>query len=126
MIQARLTDQPIAPELLAQLDAPEAAGAGEVSARADTMSIIATDGGKLIGYAVIGRDAGGIVAVYYARALVPVLGPMVMKQFFGAAAILGDPVRVHTERLEAMARAFGANVVIDGIDADGVPVGVFG
>ena len=122
---ARLIDKQLPPEVLAVLDPDEASGAAEVSARADTYSVYVQNGADLIGYAVFGKDEGGIVAVYYARALVPVFGPMMMKQIFGAAAILGDPIRVHTEKVAAMARVMGAKVAIEATDVDGMPMGVF-
>lgn len=124
-MKARLISTALPPEILAQLEAKEAEGAAAVSARSDTFSIIAQDGEKLLGYAVFGKDEGGIVAVYYARSCVPIFGPMIMKQLFGAASILGVPVRVHTEKVGAMARVMGAKVAIEAVDADGIPQGVF-
>ena len=121
----RLIDRALPADVLAHLDDDEASGAREVSARSDTYSVFAMQGEKLLGYAVFGKDKGGLLSVYYARSLVPGLGPVMMRQFFGVAKIAGTPIRVHSEKVSAMARAFGAQIAIEATDADGVPVGVF-
>jgi hypothetical protein len=84
--------------------------------------------GKLVGYIVFGWDQGDMVSVYYARALIGGLGPLMMKQFFGVTQVLGAPMRVHAESLrevKAKARMFGANFAQVGEDADGIMMGVF-
>lgn len=107
------------------LDASENALVSEVSARDGTFTITVNNGEKLLGYAVCGKDQGDVLAVYAARSFVPVLGPQIMKSFLGAAQVSSTPIRVHTDKVRAMARAMGAGVALEGIDADGIPHGVF-
>jgi hypothetical protein len=116
-------------EILSTLEPVEAEGAAEVSTRKDTTSIWVTDiKGKVICYFVFGWDKGDMVAVYYARAMVPVLGPMMMKQFFGVTQVLGVPMRVHADsirEIKAKARMFGATFAAAGKDSDGILQGIF-
>ncbi len=116
-------------DVLSALEVEEAKGAAKVSDRKDTVSIWVKDKkGKLVGYIVFGWDQGDMVSVYYARALIGGLGPLMMKQFFGVTQVLGAPMRVHAESLrevKAKARMFGANFAQVGEDADGIMMGVF-
>lgn len=124
-----MTADGLPPELVAQLDATEAQNAGEVAARADTVTITILDAnGAVIGYAVFGLDHGDMLAVYYARSMVKVFGPMMMKQFFGVAEVMGKPLRVHVDSIrdiKAKARMFGATVALEGEDGDGIMQGIF-
>ncbi len=127
-MKIRLTSGALPAEILEILDPSEAEGAGEVSARADTFAIYATGDKGPIFYAVLGKDKGGIVSAYYVRSFVGGLGPILAKQLFGAARVTGQPIRVHAEtlaRAKALARAAGAELVAEGVDAEGVKVGVF-
>ncbi len=116
-------------DVLSALSVEEAKGAAKVSDRKDTVSIWVKDKkGKLVGYIVFGWDQGDMVSVYYARALIGGLGPLMMKQLFGVTQVLGAPMRVHAESLrevKAKARMFGANFAQVGEDADGIMMGVF-
>ena len=91
MIDVKLSQKQIPPEFLAHMAPEEAEGAGEVSERDDTWSIImSTKDGKPLGYVVFGLDTGENVAVYYARSFVPVLGQAIMRQFLGVAQVMGE------------------------------------
>lgn len=129
MFKIRITQNPLGPEILAALDADEAAGALAVSERDDTLSLtVLGAGGAPMGYCVFGRDAGDMIAIYYTRALVPGLGAAMMKQLFGVAQVLGTPLRVHVDSVRGIAtraRMFGAKVATEGVDADGIMQGIF-
>lgn len=125
-MKVRITVKPMEAEQLAQIeDKKESDLVAEVSARDNTYTITICEGDKLQGYAVFGSDAGGLTAVYAARSFVPVLGPMMMKTFLGVAQVTGAPIRVHTEKLKAMARTMGAKFAVAAVDADGIEHGVF-
>ena len=110
-----------------QLEADELALVCKVGARSDTatISIEDTDAGTLMAYAVIGRDEGGMVTIYAARSWLTGLGAVAIKGLFGASKVMGAPMRVHTERLQAYARILGADIALDAFDADGLSMGVF-
>lgn len=120
------------PELVAGLPDPaERAHVADVSGRDDTATLLVRDrAGELVGYAVIGRDEAGAVAVYAARAIG---GGFIVKAalvgLFGAAQVIGAPLRFHVEdmrgRLRAAARMMGAPDFSAALDADGIPQGVF-
>lgn len=125
-MKVRITANPMDAVNIAQIsDTKERDLVAEVSAREGTFTITVCNGEKLLGYAVCGKDQGDVLAVYAARSFVPVLGPKIMKSFLGAAQVSGTPIRVHTEKVQAMARAMGAGVAMEGIDAEGIPHGVF-
>jgi hypothetical protein len=116
------------PAILAQLAGPEAELAGEVSARDDTATLLVTaDDGGLMGYAVMGFDADDMATVYAARSINSMVARMAMAGIFGAAQVMGAPLRVHDLRgkLRAMARMMGAAEIIQCLDGDGLPMGVF-
>ena len=125
-MKARVTKEPFPADLLAQLNSDEADHVAACSARPDTFTIFAQNGENLIGYVVFGKEEGGdILVVYAARALVSGLGPMMMRQLLGVAEVLGQPLRVHTDKVRAMARIMGADVAIEARDVDGLLHGVF-
>lgn len=111
--------------LLARLQGDEAATVAELCDRDDTRALIVRDGEKLVGYAVFGLDRNDMLTVYAARSFTHWLAKAAMQAVFGAAQIMGAPVRVHTEKVRAMARMMGADDAIAGFDLDGVPMGVF-
>lgn len=114
--------------ILGQLAAPEADLVREVSARADTVSLLVTgDDGALQGYAVMGFDDDKAATVYAARSVNSMLARIAMQGIFGAAQVLGAPLRVHDARgkLAAMARMMGATEILHCLDGDGLPMGVF-
>jgi len=63
--------------------------------------------------------------IYAARTFGGMMAEMALKAFFGAAQVLGKPLRVHTDKLHAFARIIGAEKYMAEIDADGKPQGVF-
>ena len=111
--------------LAMQLPLSEGRAVGELLARGDTVLMLATDGDKLQGYACFGLDADGMLTVYAARAMAGLSVKLAMQALFGAAQVIGAPVRVHTEKVKAMAKMMGAKLAFDGIDGDGLPMGVF-
>jgi hypothetical protein len=110
--------------MLAQIEAGEAALVVELMQRGE-VALVVSEGGKLAGYAVFGFDEGGMVTVYAARSFNSFLARAAMLGIFGAAQIIGAPVRVHTEKLRAMARMMGADKALAALDGDGLPMGVF-
>lgn len=127
--QIRMTQGQLPADFISQLSPEEGQGVNEVSSRPDTVSMLVTgDGNAAVGYAVFGRDEGDMIAVYYARAFVPMFGPMMMKKFFGVAQIMGQPLRMHAQSLrdiQIKARIFGADFATDAVDSDGILQGVF-
>lgn len=108
---------------------PEADLVAELMARGDTAALVATDGEALMGYAVFGFDADQIVTVYAARSMGGMLTRAALVGIFGAAQVMGAPVRVHAEKVGrgvAMARAMGAQVVSHARDLDGIPMAIIG
>lgn len=108
-------------------DLPEAETVRELAARSDTAALVATDGAALLGYAVFGWDADGMVAVYAARSVSGFMTRAALTGIFGAAEVMGAPVRVHADKLErglAMARSMGASVCTHAQDMDGVRVAI--
>lgn len=114
----------IAADILADL--PERDLVCELMQRDDTRALIVTEAEKLLGYAVFGSDDDGILTVYAARAISGLMARAAMVGMFGAAQIMGAPLRVHTERVAAMARMMGAGSFASAFDSDGIPMGVFG
>ena len=129
MFKLHLISGPLPDQVADLLADDERDGALEVSSRADTNTIWAESAdGKPVMYAVFGLDKGDMVAVYYARSFVIGMGPMMMKQFFGASKILGVPMRVHAQDIRDIAikaRVFGAKFSQPAVDADGILMGVF-
>lgn len=113
-------------DLLAQMHLDESSLVAEVAARADTVAlVIRGQGGEMVGYAVMGFDLSDMVTVYAARSVNNLLARAAMQGIFGAAQILGKPLRVHTEKLRSMARMMGAEKALAAFDGDGLPMGVF-
>lgn len=110
---------------LAGLESGEAQLVSDVAERYDTVSLLIRSEKKLIGYAVMGFDNSDMVTVYAARSVNSVLARVAMKAIFGAAQVIGAPLRVHTDKLRAMARMMGAGDAVACFDADGLPMGVF-
>jgi len=111
-------------ELLDRLaDDKERAHVAKVSAYPGTASVVVEDAdtGGLHSYAVFGPDDNNMVAVYAAHVFGKGMGPAMFKQIFGASIVLGLPVRVHTERVHAFARAIGATDYFEAIDGAGKP-----
>lgn len=127
-MQVRITQNPMPAEMAAQLGAEEAGQVEELGARADTFTLIYGDGPKLQGYAIFGpQDEAGFFVVYMARSFLAGLAALTLRGFFGASAVAyGRPLRVHTSKLQAMARIMGADLAEMALDGDGVPMGVFG
>lgn len=116
----------IGADVLSLLGKGEAELVAEVSSRDDTVSLIITDAAAaLVGYAVIGFDDQDIVTIYAARSFNSVVAKMALRAIFGAAEVLGVPMRVHTEKLDTFARYLGAKSFRAAIDGDGVRQGVF-
>ena len=115
------------PELIAGLEAGEADHVRDVGARDDTASLIVTDGdtGGLLAYAIIGTDIGGMVTVYAANVFLPGLGKYALTALLGASKVVGKPLRIHTDKVQAMAAAMGAKEAFAAVDLDGLPMGVF-
>lgn len=111
--------------ILSQLKPDEADLVREVSAREDTVSLLVTDGDRLVGYAVMGFDDSKMVTVYCARSVNHLLARAAMAGIFGAAQVMGAPLRVHREKLKALAAAMGAKEALACLDGDGIPMGVF-
>jgi muconolactone delta-isomerase len=118
-------ERTLAPDLAAQLEAQEAIEIGELSARGDCQVMTLIEGEKLAGYAVFGLDRGDMLTVYMARATAGYIAKAAMMGLFGAAKIAKVPVRVHTQKVAAMARMMGAPSFLPAIDGDGLPMGVF-
>ncbi|MEM7243384.1 MAG: hypothetical protein AAF429_14480 [Pseudomonadota bacterium] len=112
-----------------KLTMDEEAGAAEVAARPDTFSIMVEDSqSRPVGYAIMGADKGGMIAIYYARSFEKMLGAQLIKNIFGASQILGKPMRMHASSLrdiQVKARMFGADFAFDGVDSDGILQGIF-
>lgn len=118
----------MAPDFLtfiARTDPTEAAIVAELSGREDTISLLVTDSEKMVGYAVFGFDVDDIITVYAARSVNHFLTKCAMRAYFGAAQVLGVPVRVHTEKVRQMARMMGATDFLAALDGDKVPMGIF-
>lgn len=116
---------PMPAELAAQLPADEAAACAELAERGDMTLTVTEEDGQLAGYAVFGMDQGDLLAVYKARAIRGFVTRAAMMGLFGAAQIAGTALRVHTDKVEAMARMMGAKVSFRARDGDGLPMGVF-
>lgn len=119
-------------ELLGQLgNDAERQAVAEAADRPETSTLLVRQGDKLAGYAIFGRDDSGMVAIYAARALdrTGFLAKAAITGLFGAAQVLGHPLRFHAEtldaRLRATARMMGAQSVVSALDADGIPQGIF-
>lgn len=123
------TAQPFPADLLATLpDQTERDRVAEVSARPDTAALIVTncETGEVFAYAVYGNDGGGMLAIYAARVVGG--GPatkLMFRGLLGASEVLGKPLRVHSDNVQAMARMMGAGDVLEAIDGDGVNMAVF-
>lgn len=111
----------------AQLPGDELGHVMTVGARDDTFCLTVSnpENGDLLAYAIVGPDDGGMVTIYAARSWLTGLGAMAIKSLFGASHIMGQPLRVHTERLRTYARMLGADNALEAIDGDGLPMGVF-
>lgn len=120
-----VTKAPLAADLAAQLPADEAAQVADLGAREDCLTLAYVDGGKLAGYAIFGHGDDGFVVIYMARSMAKGLAAVVLQSVFGAAQVMGKPLRVHTERVRAMARMMGADLSSVFADADGIPMGGF-
>lgn len=116
-------------DLLAEL--PEAETVAEVAARSENACLLLQDdAGALLGYAVFGLDLDGMLAVYAARALGGGwVARAAMAGLFGAAQVIGSPLRFHLDdwqgRMKAAARMMGADIAEGILDGDGVRQGVF-
>ena len=107
-------------------DEQERAGAAELSARPDTVTLTASDGaGNLLGYVVAGFDDDDMVTIYQARAYAVGLGAIAIRAVIGAAQVIGAPVRVHAARLAPLMRMAGVTEALSCVDTDGLPMGVF-
>lgn len=102
----------------------ERALASELMGRGEA-ALVASDGDHVAAYAIFGQDADNMLTVYAARALRGFIAKAAMQGLFGAAQIAGVPVRVHTEKVRAMARMMGADLAVAAKDMDGLPMGVF-
>ena len=110
---------------LSHLPAQEALQLGEVSERSDTATIIVREGNSLVGYACFGFDDDDMVTVYAARSVNSFLAKAAMKAFLGVSQIVGQPLRVHSEKVAAMGRMMGADFAMMARDMDGLPMGIF-
>lgn len=125
-MRVQLTANPLRGELALQLEIGEARDVAELGARPETFTLAFSEDGKLQGYAVFEpADADGFFVIYMARSMVKGLAGVVLKSLFGVAVTVGNPLRVHTTKLEAMARMMGADLKTMIKDADGLPMGVF-
>lgn len=101
-----------------------------VGARDDTATITIgnNDTGELAAYAVIGRDDDNMVVIYAARTWLRGMAAMALKGLFGSAQVINAPLRVHLKKLQhlqAYAKMFGAGTALEGLDGDGLPMGIF-
>ncbi|NOR63025.1 MAG: hypothetical protein GQ535_11110 [Rhodobacteraceae bacterium] len=114
-------------EFIDQLDIEEAAHYVDVAERDDTATLYVSDleTGKLQIYVVVGVDQDGMYTAYAAHCFMKGMAKLAMRSVFGAARIMGKPLRVHSEKVAAMAKMFGAESFLECLDADGVPMGVF-
>ena len=124
-MKVTVTKSPLPADLAAQLPADEAAQVAELGARSDCLTLAYVDAGKLAGYAIFGHDEGGFVVIYMARSMAQGLAAVALKAVFGAAQVMGKPLRVHTEKVRAMARMMGADLTAVLKDSDGIPMGAF-
>lgn len=120
-----VTRAPFPAEFMADMDSAEAELVAEVSARSDTMSLIVKQAGAMIGYAIFGFDATEMVTIYAAKSKDSILAKAAMIGLFGAAQVVGKPLRVHTQKIRAMAKTMGAERAFACVDGDGLPMGVF-
>jgi hypothetical protein len=127
--QIRVTQAPLCPDFAALCQCPHIETAMEVSQLENTMSLTVQDqNGAPVGLSVFGMDKGEMLTLYYAKSFIPVLGPLMMKQFFGVSEVLGVPLRVHAQSvrdIQVKARIFGASVALEGVDKEGIMQGVF-
>ncbi len=98
----------------------------EVSGRDDTLTLWGENAnGKLLGAVVFGRDDLDGIRIYYARSMVAGIGPLMFRQLFGVAQVLGKPVAIHGERFAALRRVLGTVKGRIETDGDGVDMGLF-
>lgn len=97
---------------------------------ADMFGLVVEDEGQnLLGYAVFALDNSEperMLAIHFARVLqsVPQLARVVLQSFIGAAQIAGVPVRMHSDRVKALARMAGAAAFAETLDSLGAPAAV--
>jgi len=110
-----------------QLEDGEAVLVLDVSARPDTRAIYVEDGdtGALVAYAIVGPHDSGDFLVFAAHVFVNGIGKTMLAALFGASKILGKPMRVHSNKISAMARAIGAPEFAETLCGNGLPQGVF-
>lgn len=125
MIRCELIGGAIPAEDLDTMPDQDRAHAAAMSARADTKTLLVRGAAGLDAYGVFGIDAGGVVVIYAARAMRTGIGSMAFRAMFGAAHVTGHPIRVHSDKIRAMARMIGATEFAAAIDADGIRQGVF-
>lgn len=98
----------------------------KVRQRPENFALIIQMGDILAGVGIFGLGDDGELVLYYARALLPGIGPMALKSLLGTAEVLNTPFRVHADDVEAMRRLAGAAEVTFGTDTDGVKQAIFG
>ncbi|WP_444462088.1 hypothetical protein [Rhodobacter capsulatus] len=91
--------------------------------------IVEDDAQNLQGYAVFALDNSEperMLAIHFARVLqsVPQLARVVLQSLIGAAQIAGVPVRMHSDRVKALARMAGAAAFAETLDGLGEPAAV--
>ena len=97
-----------------------------VQAGDDRAAIWVEDGGDLVAYAVLGRDAGGALMIFAARAIEAGVGREALRGLLGTAEIMGQPLRVHADAAAAMARLAGGKLKKRFPDPDGILQAVIG
>ena len=105
----------------------EARTVNEVAARDDTATIvILDDAGTVLGWLVYGpSDPPNEVVLYAGRAEQNGMARIMLRSMFGVSQIMGQPMRMHTDKFAQYARMIGAPYATAAVDADGLPMGVF-
>ncbi|WJS83883.1 hypothetical protein [Paracoccus sp. TOH] len=74
---------------------------------------------------MFGEDDGHMLTIFAARAVSGFMAKAALTGLFGAAQVLGQPLRVHTTKVRTFAKMMGAGRASVAIDGDGIPMGVF-
>ncbi len=124
-----ISESALAAEFLQALAPDEAALVKELGDTKGNFTLTFSDGLKFLGYVVFSpEDATGYMAVFAGRAVGncyrAVLAKSVLMGLFGAASICGKPMRLHSDRLAALAAMVGADFGAIMRDLDGEKIAV--
>lgn len=114
----------IPPQYAAKLTQEERELLATVTAYESTVTIYVLDADhdELFAYGVFGQDDQDTFTIYAANTYAPQVAKLALRSFLGAAQVMGKPLRVHTEKVAAMARLMGAENFTDGLDLDNLPM----